>query len=112
MKKLRLAINGFGRIGRCFLRASLRNPEFMNSVSIIAINDLVDATTLAHLLKYDSAYGRFDGRVVTKVQNDSHNGNKNVSIILNETIEIKILSERYPALLPWKELGIDIALES
>ena len=77
-----------------FESLSLRNPEFMNSVSIMTINDLVDATTLANLLKYDSAYGRFDGRVVTKVQNDSDNGNKNVSIILNETIEIKILSER------------------
>ncbi len=112
MSKLKLAINGFGRIGRCFLRASLKDPEFMNSVSIIAINDLADATTLAHLLKYDSVFGRFDGSIVTKMQNDSHSGNKNVSIIVNENIEIKILSERDPALLPWKEMGIDIVLES
>jgi len=112
MKKLKLAINGFGRIGRCFLRASLKDPEFMDSVSIVAINDLADAKTLAHLLKYDSVFGRFDGRVVANVQNDSHNENKNVSIIINETIEIKILSERDPALLPWKEMGIDIVLES
>jgi len=112
MKKLRLAINGFGRIGRCFLRASLKDLEFMDSVSIVAINDLADAKTLAHLLKYDSVFGRFDGRVVANVQSGSRNENKNVSIIINETIEIKILSERDPALLPWKEMGIDIVLES
>ena len=76
--KLRLAINGFGRIGRCFLRASLKDPEFMDSISIVAINDLADAKTLAHLLKYDSVFGRFDGSIVTKVQNDNDNGNKNV----------------------------------
>ena len=112
MKKLRLAINGFGRIGRCFLRASLRDPEFMNSVSIVAINDLADAKTLAHLLKYDSVFGRFDGSVVANMQNDTRNENKNVSIIINETIEIQILSERDPALLPWKDMEIDIVLES
>src|SRR6185437_825408 len=88
MIKLKLAINGFGRIGRCFLRTSLRDPEFMNSVSIIAINDLADAKTLAHLLKYDSVFGRFDGSIVTKVQNDSYSGNKDVSMIVNENIEI------------------------
>src|SRR6476659_1764038 len=112
MKKLKLAINGFGRIGRCFLRASLKDPEFMDSISIIAINDLADAKTLAHLLKYDSVFGRFDGSIVTKVQNDSYSGNKDVSMIVNENIEIKILSEKDPALLPWKEMGIDIVLES
>jgi Glyceraldehyde 3-phosphate dehydrogenase, NAD binding domain len=67
MKKLRLAINGFGRIGRCFLRASLKDPEFMDSVSIVAINDLADAKTLAHLLKYDSVFGRFDGSILRLV---------------------------------------------
>ncbi len=72
MSKLKLAINGFGRIGRCFLRASLKDPEVMNSVSSIAINDLADATTLAHLLKYDSVFGRFDGSIVTKMQNDNN----------------------------------------
>ena len=112
MKKLRLAINGFGRIGRCFLRASLKDTEFMKSLSIVAINDLADAKTLAHLLKYDSVFGRFDGSVVVNVHDDTHNGNKNASLIINETIEIKILSERDPALLPWKDMEIDIVLES
>ena len=94
MKKLRLAINGFGRIGRCFLRASLKDTEFMNSVSIVAINDLADAKTLAHLLKYDSVFGRFDGSIVVNVHDDTHNGNKNASLIINETLEIKISLER------------------
>jgi glyceraldehyde 3-phosphate dehydrogenase len=112
MKKLRLAINGFGRIGRCFLRASLKDTEFMNSVSIVVINDLADAKTLAHLLKYDSVFGRFDGGIVVNIDDDTHNGNKHASLIINETLEIKILSERDPALLPWKDMGIDIVLES
>jgi glyceraldehyde-3-phosphate dehydrogenase/erythrose-4-phosphate dehydrogenase len=67
-KKLRLAINGFGRIGRCFLRSATKDTEFMKMVDIVAINDLTDTKTLVHLFKYDSIFGRFDGKV--EVKND------------------------------------------
>jgi len=61
--KLNLAINGFGRIGRSFLRVSLRDKEFMNMINIVAINDLTDLKNIAHLLKYDSTFGKFDGNI-------------------------------------------------
>lgn len=61
--KLKLAINGFGRIGRGFLKAALKDIEFMNIIDIVAINDLTDVKTLAHLFKYDSVFGRFNGTV-------------------------------------------------
>jgi glyceraldehyde 3-phosphate dehydrogenase len=59
--KLNLAINGFGRIGRSFLRVCLKDKEFMNMINIVAINDLTDLKNIAHLLKFDSTFGRFDG---------------------------------------------------
>ena len=58
-----IAINGFGRIGRCFVRAALADKEFTQLARIIAINDLTDAKTLAHLFKYDSTFGKYDGEV-------------------------------------------------
>jgi glyceraldehyde 3-phosphate dehydrogenase len=94
---IRVGINGFGRIGRGFLRAALEKKGF----DIIAANDLTSETALAHLMKYDTVMGRFDGTV------EVGKG----SIIVNGD-EIKILSERDPANLPWKELGVDIVIES
>lgn len=94
---LKVAINGFGRIGRNFLRTSLGCNDF----NIVAINDLTDAKTLAHLLKYDSVHGRINADV-------SHKDN---SIIVNGT-EIKISAERAPENLPWKALGVDLVIES
>ncbi len=94
---LRVAINGFGRIGRCVLRAAAGTQEF----EFVAINDLTDAKTLAHLLKYDSVHGKFPGEV--SVDGDS--------IVVNGKA-IKVLAVRNPAELPWKEMGIDIVLES
>ncbi|MEA3466535.1 MAG: type I glyceraldehyde-3-phosphate dehydrogenase [Thermodesulfobacteriota bacterium] len=92
-----VAINGFGRIGRIVLRAALNNPNF----DIVAINDLTDAATLAHLLKYDSVHGIFSAEVSSDEK----------SIIVNGK-HIQIFSEQDPSRLPWKELGIDTVIES
>ncbi|MBI5453552.1 MAG: type I glyceraldehyde-3-phosphate dehydrogenase [Deltaproteobacteria bacterium] len=93
---VRVAINGFGRIGRNILRASLKNKD----IDFVAINDVTDAKTLAHLLKYDSVFGILDADVSAKEGGIVVNGK-----------EIKITAEKDPAKLPWKDLKIDIALE-
>lgn len=95
MKKI--AINGFGRIGRLTFRVLLDNPE----MEVVAINDLTDAKTLAHLLKYDSSQGRFPGEV-------SYDGDK--SLVVNGK-SYKLFAERDPANLPWKDLGVDVVAE-
>lgn len=98
--KVRVAINGFGRIGRMVLRIVEENG--FNNFEIVAINARSDADTLAHLFKYDSSYGVFKGKVETdEKENIIINGNK-----------IKVLKENDPKDLPWKELGIDIVIES
>lgn len=94
---LRVAINGFGRIGRSVLRAAVKEK----GIEFVAINDLTDAKTLAHLLKYDSVHGPFPGKV------EAGNG----EIIVNGKA-IKIIAERNPEQLPWKKEKIDIVLES
>ena len=93
----RVAINGFGRIGRLYLRASLLHPD----LEVVAINDLTPPATNAHLLKYDSTQGRLD--VPVSVTDDA--------IIVGEHT-IKVLAERDPLALPWKELDIDVVIES
>jgi glyceraldehyde 3-phosphate dehydrogenase len=97
MAKTRVGINGFGRIGRNFLRAQLAQGDF----EIVAANDLGDASTMAHLLKHDSVLGTLDLPV------EAGDG----AIRVGEH-EIKLLSERDPADLPWADLGVDIAIES
>ncbi len=94
---IRVAINGFGRIGRGYLRASLSNPE----VEVVAVNDLTSPATNAHLLKYDSTQGRLDLPVSI-----SEHGMK----VGNRTIQV--LAERDPSALPWGELNIDVVIES
>jgi len=94
---IKIGINGFGRIGRCVLRMGIDNSD----VEFMAINDLTDAKTLAHLLKYDSVHGRFPGEV--KASGDA---------ILVNGKQIKVLSIKDPVQLPWKELGVDIVMES
>lgn len=94
---VRVAINGFGSIGRRFFRASKRAPE----IDIVAVNDLTDPGTLAHLLKYDSNYGTYPGEVKAETDGFTVDGKK-----------IRVLAEREPAKLPWKDMGIDIVLES
>ena len=111
--KLRLAINGFGRIGRCFVKAALKDREFMNMINIVAINDLTDAKTLAHLFKYDSVFGKFDGAV--EVADGSININNNInnnSVLVVNNLTLRVISEKDPSRLPWKDLNIDIVLES
>jgi glyceraldehyde 3-phosphate dehydrogenase len=92
-----VAINGFGRIGRNVFRAALNNPNF----NIVAINDLTNPATIAHLLKYDSVHGTFSADVAHDENHIIVNGNK-----------IRVYSERDPAQLPWGELNIDIVVES
>ncbi len=92
-----VAINGFGRIGRIFLRSVLSNPD----IEVVAINDLADTETLAHLFKYDSVHRTFSGRVSADPANLFINGRK-----------ISVFSEKDPAKLPWGELDIDIVLEA
>ena len=95
---VRVAINGFGRIGRTFFRAAREDGV---GFEIVAINDLTNVDTLAHLLKYDSIMGRLDAEVEVK---------ENALVVDGK--EIKILAERNPADLPWKDLGVDVVLES
>ncbi len=97
MGKIKIAINGFGRIGRI----TFRNLVKMDNVEVVAINDLTDNKTLAHLLKYDSIHGRFDGEVSADDAFLHVNGSK-----------IHALAERDPSKLPWKELGVDVVIES
>ena len=97
MAKIRIAINGFGRIGRITFRNLVKNEN----IEVVAINDLTDNKTLAHLLKYDSVHGRFDGTVSSDADSLTVNGAK-----------ILALAEKNPAALPWKELGIDVVIES
>jgi glyceraldehyde 3-phosphate dehydrogenase len=94
---MKIAINGFGRIGRCTLKSAIKNNL---DVDFVTINDLTDTRTLAHLFKYDSAYGVFDGTVEAKED----------SIIVNGK-EIKVFSKKDPEELPWGKLNVDVVLE-
>lgn len=94
---IKIAINGFGRIGRCTLRAAIKKGL---DVEFVAINDLSDNKTLAHLFKYDSSYGVFDGEV--KLEGDS--------MVINGK-KILMLTEKDPEKLPWKDLGVDVVLD-
>jgi glyceraldehyde 3-phosphate dehydrogenase len=97
MSKIKVAINGFGRIGRVTLRALLKR----NDVEVVAINDITDSATLAHLFKYDSVHGKFNGTVVADKESLTLNGHK-----------IQITAQKDPAALPWKALGVDVVIES
>ena len=94
---IKMGINGFGRIGRLVFRAAMDDP----AVEVVAVNDLTDAATLAHLVKYDSVHGRFNGTVVAGEN----------SLIVNGR-EVKVLAERDPGALPWAALGVDVVVES
>jgi glyceraldehyde 3-phosphate dehydrogenase len=94
---VRIGINGFGRIGRLVLRAGCDDK----GLEFVAINDITDAKTLAHLYKYDSIHGRFKGEIVE--------GNNSIKV---KGKDIKIFAERDPAALPWNDLGVDIVVES
>src|ERR687894_518528 len=95
----RVGINGFGRIGRNVLRAARAMKA--TELEFVAVNDLTDTKTLAHLLKYDSVHGRYEGEVTAQSDAISVDGRS-----------IKVLSEKEPAKLPWKDLGVELVLES
>ncbi|HLZ58091.1 MAG TPA: type I glyceraldehyde-3-phosphate dehydrogenase [Ktedonosporobacter sp.] len=96
---LRVGINGFGRIGRQSLKAML--DRYPQEIEVVAVNDLTDTQTNAHLLRYDSTYGRFPGEVETTQDALIVNGHK-----------IKVLAQRDPAQIPWGDLGVDVVIES
>ena len=98
MDKIKIAINGFGRIGRIFFRQAFGNPK----LDFVAINDLGSPENLAYLLKYDSVYGPYEKSVEVK----------NGKLIVDREREIPVLSEKDPAKLPWKDLGVDVVIES
>jgi len=96
---LKIAINGFGRIGRMILRAHYEGGR-KHDLQFVAVNDLGDAKTNAHLLKYDTAHGRFPGAVAVEGDGIAVEGDK-----------LKVLAERDPAKLPWKAMGVDVVME-
>jgi len=98
MAKVRIGINGFGRIGRGFVRCLDQAPD---AFDLVLINDLTDVKTLAHLLRYDSVHGRFPGTVGTDGENLIINGDK-----------VRITAEKDPSKINWKELGVDVVIES
>src|SRR5215213_7644914 len=96
---IRVGINGFGRIGRQVLRAAKQSG--VKGLDFVAVNDLTDTKTLAHLFKYDSVHREYAGEVSASASSITVDGD-----------EIRILAEKDPAKLPWKELGVDVVLES
>ena len=96
---IRVGINGFGRIGRQVLRAA--KQQGVADLDFVAVNDLTDTKTLSHLFQYDSVHGRYDGEVSHDADGITIDGDR-----------VRILAERDPAKLPWKDLGVDIVLES
>src|SRR5687768_610037 len=94
---LKVGINGFGRIGRLVYRAAAENPD----IDIVAVNDITDADTLAHLLKYDTVHGIWDREVKA-----------NNSTVTAGDRSFTVLAEKDPANLPWKKLGVEVVVES
>jgi glyceraldehyde 3-phosphate dehydrogenase len=97
MQKIKVGINGFGRIGRAFLKIAFERPE----IEVVAVNDLGDIANMAYLLKYDTVYRTWNHEI--KVEGDN---------IVIDGKKVKVLAQKDPALLPWKDLGIDVVVES
>ena len=97
--KVKIGVNGFGRIGRLVVKAAL--AEKAQDIEFVAVNDLTDARTLAHLFKYDSTFGVYPGQVSAKAD-----------AIIVDGREIKVLAQKDPAQLPWKAMGVDVVIES
>ena len=100
MKTIKVGINGFGRIGRAFLKVAWDRPE----IEIVAVNDLGDIANMAYLLKYDTVYKKWEHDI--KIEGDS------IVIDGREDRKVKVIAQRDPTLLPWKDLGIDVVVES
>ena len=104
MKKIKVAINGFGRIGRAFLKVAWDRPE----IEVVAVNDLGDVANMAYLLKYDTVYKKWEHDI--KVEGDTLIvGNPSTSLGARK---VKVLAQKDPTLLPWKDLGVDVVVES
>ena len=97
----KIAINGFGRIGRLFFRSAMTDNYFSSRFQIVAVNDLTDPKTLAHLLKYDSVHGVWDADIKHGQDTITVNGN-----------DVRIFAEKDPEKLPWKDMGVELVLES
>ncbi len=98
---VKVAINGFGRIGRLVLRAAMANEDSWQKLQFVAVNDLTDPATMAHLLKYDSVHRKLEDNVVASEK-----------FIFVKNREIKVYAEKDPSKLPWKDLGVDLVVES
>src|ERR1043166_8655693 len=106
---VKVAINGFGRIGRLVFRALVEQGLLGTTFDVVAVGDIVPADNLAYLLKYDSTQGRFDGTVGSK---KSSPDKAEDDVLVVNGAEMKVVSARTPAELPWKQLGVDVVIES
>lgn len=106
---IKIAINGFGRIGRLVFRALYAQGKFGKDFEVVAVGDIVPADNLAYLLKYDSTQGKFAGKVASK-KSDASKEEDDVLVVDGK--EIKVVSARSPADLPWKAMGVDVVIES
>src|SRR5574342_459176 len=106
---VKIAINGFGRIGRLVFRAIVEQGLVGKDVEVVAVGDIVPADNLGYLLKYDSTQGRFNGSVDSK---KSAADKPDDDILVVNGQEMKVVSARTPAELPWKAMGVDIVIES
>src|SRR5512143_4159812 len=104
----KIAINGFGRIGRLVYRALIDSPKYSKELDVVAVGDIVPADNLAYLLKYDSIQGKFQGTVDSKKSAPD----MDPDILVVNGKEIKVVSAKSPAELRWKTLGVDIVIES
>jgi glyceraldehyde 3-phosphate dehydrogenase len=105
---IKVGINGFGRIGRLVFRAAMNDP----AVEVVAVNDLTDAATLAHLVKYDSVHGRFDHEIEAGDGSLIVHPKSALGELLGMDRTVKVLAERDPGSLPWGALGVDVVIES
>jgi glyceraldehyde 3-phosphate dehydrogenase len=105
----RIAINGFGRIGRLVFRALYTQGRFGKDIDVVAVGDIVPADNLAYLLKYDSIQGKFEGQVSSK---KSAADKAEDDVLVVDGKEIKVVSAKSPAELPWKDIGVDIVIEA
>ena len=106
---VKLAINGFGRIGRLVFRALYSQGLFGKDFDVVAVGDIVPADNLAYLLKYDSVQGRFEGTVSSK---KSSPDKADDDVLVVDGREIRVVSGKTPADLPWKALGVQLAFET
>src|ERR1700761_2343682 len=105
----RIAINGFGRIGRLVFRALYTQGLFGKDVEVVAVGDIVPADNLAYLLKFDSIQGKFEGKVSSK---KSSPDKADDDVLVVDGKEVRVVSAKSPAELPWKDLGVQVVIES